>query len=148
MACQRQLLVCPTRFDLAKSSSELYFIRHTALQFSVSRSFCRTQKRRNHQLRNSPNLSKAISAFKRSKHHSAIATDQAAKKDSLLKIRDKTMGKSSYDIAQRYSSRHGLVKCCDACPLQLDISNHLNYWTLVGFGTFQASDIHFDLQSC
>lgn len=98
------------RRQLSHHSSRLH--KHTITTSNCSRILpaCRTietalsptclsyaQTRDNHHLRNSPNLAQVLNTFKRTKHYSAIASEQAARKDSLLKLKHRStdMGRST-----------------------------------------------------
>ena len=101
MACRRQISNhCSWLQKHTITTSHCVHIRpvHRAVDItSSSVSLSYVQKRENHHLKNSPNLAQAISTFKRTKHHSAIASEQASRKDELLKLkkRDSSMGKST-----------------------------------------------------
>lgn len=95
MACHRQPFTCHTYEFFGRCLSTPSYNRaaaaRSASSFSQLRSLWRSSHRHTH---TSQSCASGIGALNRSKHHSAIASSQAARKESLqkLKQREDTMG--------------------------------------------------------
>jgi len=102
MACKRQLLYCHT-YNFCKTppispSSRRSSVYQPSSQILQLRLPCRSNKRHTHHPSGVSIPVNTNNIFKRTKHHSAIPSSQAARQDTLpkLKQRDDEMGKPEF----------------------------------------------------